>query len=251
MDHKDRLIDKIKALFALSKSPNQSEAELALAKANELMEKYQISMKEVSERELGSVTREEYEVAGVKTKYNFIYFVAKAAAELFDCACVTNNDLYCNKFDFIGYPNDIEAARATFEYLWGAWLGICDGDLRRAKEEHANSNIWKKRWGPGETIKYKASHGFGFSIAVLERCQKLANSRKTKVSSSSPVGNQIVLVKGHALKEYTKKAGIRESSAKTSLSDRSAANDGRTAGNNIPLRGVGSGQPTGRIGHVK
>ena len=47
--------EKIKKLLALSKSPNEHEAQSALAKAQQLMAEHKISMAEVEDKENGKL----------------------------------------------------------------------------------------------------------------------------------------------------------------------------------------------------
>lgn len=65
MDSKEKVIDKIKKLLALSKSPNQAEAESAMNFAQKLIEQYQISS---SDLEMGDIDSHIYNLQGTRSK---------------------------------------------------------------------------------------------------------------------------------------------------------------------------------------
>ena len=243
-DQKNRLIDKIKALFALSKSPNQAEAELALAKANELMEKYQISLTEISEKDLGEVAEEHYVVGGVKVKYHFISFLAQASAELYGATVLHTRKLGVNEFFFVGYPNDIEAAKATFEYLWGAWAGICELDLVAAK---TRARIDYRTWAPKHTMTFKHSHGNGFVMQITKRVKELVESRNVKVSEESPVGRQLIVLKDNGVSNFIKKQNVSHRDSRLPSRSGDGYHAGKIAGNSVPLSAVSGSSKSKQI----
>lgn len=51
----DKISDLIRKCLALADSPNESEAEAAMSKAQELLEKYNLSMEEVKLRDQDSI----------------------------------------------------------------------------------------------------------------------------------------------------------------------------------------------------
>lgn len=59
----EAILDKIRKLFALSSSPNQHESESALAKAYEIMEKYNVDMSHLATRD-DQYVRESYSKRG-------------------------------------------------------------------------------------------------------------------------------------------------------------------------------------------
>lgn len=66
MSEQDKIIEKIKKLFALSASPNEHEAGLAMQRAYELMEKYEVSITEI-EREQSAFTKAQFRASRTET----------------------------------------------------------------------------------------------------------------------------------------------------------------------------------------
>lgn len=65
MESKEKVVDKIKKLLALSKSPNLAEAESAMNFAQKLIEQYQIS---ATDLEMGDIQSHVYDLGGVRSK---------------------------------------------------------------------------------------------------------------------------------------------------------------------------------------
>jgi hypothetical protein len=54
-EERERVYDKVRKLLALSKSPNEHEAALAAERAREILDRYQISLAEVDEKEFTEI----------------------------------------------------------------------------------------------------------------------------------------------------------------------------------------------------
>ena len=234
MTEREKLIEKIRKLMALGSSANPHEAELALAKASELMSEYQIGHADVSIIEArAGVRREEYTVKDQKMRLRWISILAYGVAKLYDGSLIDNGGLHGTRFAFIGFPTDILAMKMTFEHLYHSWFSIVENDLRIAK-----SDAPLGCWTPGDTMKFKAGHGLAFATAIHNRCVSEAAKRSKQVVQTES-GNALVVVRTQEVENYMGSLKLTSKSTSTisngSYAGRSA---GRVAGNNIALGGA-------------
>ncbi len=125
MNDKQKIIDKIQKLLALSKSPNEHEAALAAEKAQELLATYNIDVTEVEAEEAktsvaqGSVTsrrRAWQRVVRVSTARMYFceyYYTSYEAEALHRKRGVAQYDLHF----YVGEPHNIAIAKMMSEYL--------------------------------------------------------------------------------------------------------------------------------------
>ena len=217
----EKMIEKLKKLFALGQSPNQHEAEAAMAKANEIMTEYQISATDVDLADDGDVVRQELEL-GEGKQSTWIQSLAMAAAKLYDGKCfyAARHDGPGLKLRFYGTKADILAAQMTFQHLYGSWKSIVALELSRE--------------APMNTRTYKRAHGMGFTSAIDSRVKKLVQERQAKVKTAT--GRDLVVVKGAAVDNFLKDKKIGR---KTSAPPRDTHGfaSGYQRGQDIPLHG--------------
>ena len=81
LDDKDKVIDLIQKCLKLSDSPNENEAEAALAKAQELLEKYNLTMEQVKLEEDGSpcpeLISQDIQVGSSTWRKYLLFYIAK------------------------------------------------------------------------------------------------------------------------------------------------------------------------------
>ena len=121
-------ISKVKKLLALSKSSNPNEAALALERARELMDKYEISSSDLAYSDINTK-----EGAGFKAKTPALHFTALAnlIAQLFGCEMYFNvvesqkwkhnkgyKSTYTTKPVFVGFSPNEELASYCFDNLY-------------------------------------------------------------------------------------------------------------------------------------
>lgn len=227
-EDKKKILERLRKLFALGSSPNQHEAEAAMAKANEIMQEYQIGMSDVDMAAEGSVTREDVVVAKGDGVKNWVVSLGRAAAELYDGDCAWHYDK--RKMTFIGTPTDIEAMKMTFVHLYESWKSIVEHDLKGAKAAVSAP------FAPRDTMLYKHGHGTGYAEALRIRVYALVQVRKKKVKSAT--GRDLVVVKGQALKDWMDNAGYETKKGNFSGGNSDGREHGRAAGNAVPLGGV-------------
>ncbi|KKN34836.1 hypothetical protein LCGC14_0789770 [marine sediment metagenome] len=230
----DRIVDRIRKLLALGQSSNQHEAELAIQRANDLLEKHQLSMTDIEIKAVADEggVQERYTVGGLKMKLIWVYDLARGCAMLFDGECVPDRRLWGTKFTFVGTRPDVAMAIALFEHLYSSWAGIVKADLKEAKFQS------DRRFEPRDTMGFKQGHGVEYAQTIAARCRKLANQRKIKLEANSSTGTALVVTSKKAIvASIFTDMGIRY---KTKLDTQSKGNSdgrsyGRAAGNAAQL----------------
>lgn len=166
---KQDLIEKIKALLRLgnvSHGATEHEAKLAMAKAQELMQKHDIAMSAISDIYQEPIMRKDYKFENARfanTCNTLIINVLKKfyAIEVVIGYMPENNDLqdYGKRYMFFGKPDKVELSLYAFNYLRQTW--------RQSWQEHRNKT--------GAGAKLKKSYYFGVyrgMLAALDEAQK-------------------------------------------------------------------------------
>lgn len=222
---KEKIIEKLKKLFALGNSPNQHEAELAMKKASELMTEYQVNMTEIDLSEEGAAVKEDFDMKGADyDRRIWVAVLAQSCAKLYDAECYSvSGKGWVQRF--YGTPVDIAAAKMTLEHLYKSWRSIVEHDWFNAINR-ADPDVSK--------MSFKASHGQGFACAIGRRIDQLVKERQAKVLSAT--GRDLVVVKSAAINDL--RAGQKTRTKRNGSDvDPNAFNAGRQRGEVIPLHG--------------
>jgi len=236
-----KLLKKIQALLALSKSDNQHEAELAAEKASELMAQHQIAVSELDVKlhfGSGDIIEEFYAVDGLKMKLKWVETLAYACARGFDATVVANTVLHGTSFRWVGFPEDVGAAKAMFEHLYLAWQSIVVQDLNKAKAQKMSPGKPWLTWSPKDTMQFKQGHGLAYANVLYCRFIELVAARKAQVTAT---GTALVVVKDAALSDYSKAKGWRAAKQKVSSGSQLGRVAGRAAGDAVHIgKNIGS-----------
>jgi len=128
---KENILAKIQKLLALSSSPNQSEAEVAMSKAQEMMVRYKLTMAEVAKANVITSKEEGYARETVETGkqrlhsyHDYImnilqnfFFVKVVESSRFNYQTYKKEKIYY----FLGKPTDIAIAKHTYQFLKNAF----------------------------------------------------------------------------------------------------------------------------------
>lgn len=231
----EKVIEKLKKLFALGQSSNEHEAKLAMQKANDIMLEYQISATEIDLSEDGAVMEDNLILEEGK-RQTWIQNLAAGCGELYDCkVCfVTHKRLHAHKYTglhlrFFGTEADIMATKMTFLHLYESWKSIVRLALYDAKR-----NAYSFEPGIDARV-FKNSHGIGFTTSIQTRIRVLVEDRRAKVKTVT--GRDLVLVKGAVLSDYM--SGIKTRTVRQGNKvDQNAVTIGYNAGKSIPLHGA-------------
>lgn len=111
MDNK--IIEKIQKLLALSKSSNEHEAQVSMLKAQELLVKHKISLKEIEEHKDINVIRNKTNVTFTKAKWKGR--LANIIADNFGCYSFFNTNR-THTIVFIGKDEDVTVCTIMLDY---------------------------------------------------------------------------------------------------------------------------------------
>jgi hypothetical protein len=232
----DRIADKIRKLLALSKSSNQYEAELAMERASDLMEKYQVTMADVLVQDIGQgidpVVSEVWTVPGLDMKLHYVTTLAWACANLYDGTVLSHTKLACTRLTWVGRRDSIDSAKATFEYLWSSWKGIVVTDLTREKERHVGP---KGSWTPAMTMKYKHGHGVGYSSSIWWRVDSMVKDKEKRMEDLGGSCKDLIVINKNGIEKWMGEHHIRTSYTKQSNGSTKGYMAGLVAGERADL----------------
>lgn len=135
----EKLIKKLKKLLALSESSNESEAKAAMLKAQELLAKHKLSMKEIKEHKLYSndITKHVSEISFTKAKWKAK--LAEIIANNFACEYYFTTRR-TNKITFFGRKEDILVCNIVLEYA----VDCIKSKVRRLRYEYSKDGYSTK-----------------------------------------------------------------------------------------------------------
>jgi hypothetical protein len=208
---KEAIAEKIAKLLRLSKSPNPNEANAALAKAQELMMRYNITASEHDDRK--EYDRKDYTTE--RRAYDFRIdskYIADILSTFFfvDVISIT----YAQQYMIVGKKENVAIA----QFLWGR--------IRQKFDE-----CWQeyKRQMGKRGIEGKKDYYYGLWVG-LKMALEADRARLKKEEGLIVVDDKgLIRYKNETIGE------TKQSSRDLNLSDRSAINDGVEDGRNIRL----------------
>lgn len=226
-----KVVDKIKKLLALSKSPNEHEAASALAKAQELLDRENLSLSEVE-----GFTVSEIESFLMDSKSRYPYWESLLFTKL-----ATESDLYPYSETrqrkiflwVVGRQKDTEVFGYFLTFLKRTIFKLSDKAIFKEKREAG-------RWDRKRAFRFRNSFGVG---AVTRVCERLHELRETRLDSNG-VCKALVVVRRQEVNDWVRdNLRLRRKSRKVDTS-KSGFEKGYEAGNGISLhKGVsGSGK---------
>ncbi len=126
-----KLIEKIKKLLALSESSNKHEAELSMLKAQELLAKHKLSLKEVKEFNISNNAIKENITKVSFTKAKWKANLARLIADNFGCELYFKTK-YSHTITYLGREEDITVCNIVLEYA----IDCIDSAVKRIKYEY-------------------------------------------------------------------------------------------------------------------
>lgn len=158
--------EKIKKLLALSKSPNEHEAQSALAKAQQLMAEYKISMAEVQDVGKKEAIRKYTDATYSPRKDPWILVLANIIAKNYCCTTFSHLDEekpLTRHLSFIGLEEDMEICLIAFDYA----LDCIQSQIK------SRTAIFKLEKLPQKKITMACnSYAYGFIDGLKENFEK-------------------------------------------------------------------------------
>jgi hypothetical protein len=223
-----KILDTIKKLFALGQSPNEAEASLAIAKAHQLLVKYNLDIADLKTDE-SNVIEEEFSKENRSApwkqillqhivKVNFcgiyreVHFSRKTPAKSYSNFGPTQREAKNYITKIVGKKHNIVAAVAMAEYLFEAIDRLADG---------------VKGTGRSFVASYKSGLADNLSIrlkAMIKRDKaEGSDSRELVVSAKADIDN------------FFKNLDLQHGKIKQNISDSEAYAHGRQDGDRIRL----------------
>ena len=180
-EERQRIIERVQKLFALAaQNDSPEEAQLAATLAQELLQKYDLSLSEVEiQREGSSLCGEQHIQLKKRKTPTWIKFLHSTVAEGFGVDCFRGLRLLDTLLIYIGVEPDVTIAKQVFEYLY---------NFIKTYNLKGKSQTQRNQWR------------MGFIYAVNSRFIE-QNKRKTEDTHSYG----LMLAKEQITKEYISK----------------------------------------------
>jgi hypothetical protein len=194
-----KVIEQIKKLFALSKSPNENEAALAMEKAREMMFKHNIEEADLASGQTEDVIEVDFDLA---SRYHTPdCFLAIWIGKAFMIRpLIIKNRVGLHKIDtkmrFIGGKSDVAAGTYVYSYI----LNLVEA---KSEEYFQKIRYSKSKWTPAAAKKARADFGMGFVDAVNIKLKKMEEDRiANQPKYEAEVYNALVVVKDALIQKH-------------------------------------------------
>jgi len=206
---KEKVIDKVKKLLALSKSSNEHEASLALENANKLLMKHNLEMSDISDVEKSAIIEEAVMSAGRIMKWKTVLLAS--VMRLNNCEIITHSIRGGEKKVIsIGKKQNIEVSLSMYDYL-------CRTMERKLNRENPYN---------------KQSFRIGFAITINKKIQEIIAERNRKKDDFATACTALVVQEKAEVKKFMmdKYRNLRTERSNISCSDASSYSAGVRAG---------------------
>lgn len=226
MSEKEKIIDKVRKLLALSTSSNEHEAALAASHAQRLLAEHNLAMSDLEVKEAGADASDLDLKRKTVDKWLRSLFGSVAAA--FDCSAISISNSTTTRLRFIGCGEDPQVAMYTMQYL--------------VKEIERLAKQFVKGLPPHTN---KAMHRKSFLLGAVNGVRaQLAQQKKATPTTSTA----LVPVKQHLIKQFVAENHGEARTVKTRRS--SVYSDsyakGKAAGAELSIRKGVTGQGDGQ-----
>lgn len=132
MNEKDKILERVKKLFALANSSNEHEAKLAAEKANELLVKYNLTMQQVSATDEKQYLETEI-VGKTRLPNDEMQLLTVIAAHFFVKPILTRKMVegkWCRAVLLVGEKGNVDVALFTYTFLIRTVREVFNGKKR-------------------------------------------------------------------------------------------------------------------------
>lgn len=163
-EHVEKIVQKIQKLLALSNSPNENEAAVALKKARELMLKHHIEQMDLDT----AVSGEKFEIKNFPVKYPWMLSFWGTVCRNHRCEVYLHTIRERNakvRYEAVvyGYPFDIECVTIMMDYI----IHALKVGIQNVRKEIRNDNPYADTNGIANT--YRVAFLKGLRIAFEEQ----------------------------------------------------------------------------------
>ena len=215
MTDREKITDKIRKLFALSKSSNEHEAALALKNANELLMKYNIDMMDVS------ATLSDIVESDVMSGKKFMVWkttMLQSVMKFNNCEIIKDHKGIEKTIKAMGKKQNIEVSMAMYDYL----IATIDRAIKADRY-----------------ISDKHSFHVGFARAIKVKVGEIIVERQKEKSEFNTACSALVVQEKNAVTKYMKDAykNLKTTTLKSSYRNSASYNSGYVKGQSTSLNG--------------
>ena len=225
-ERREKLLDIVKKLLALSSNnPNEHEAVLAAAKAQEILLNYNLSMTDVEVQDEGCVQLN-LDLNSCKIPTWQAVLIVSVSKAFFCKAIRVGNGVYT----IIGSIADTQVVKYTFDYL--------NQTIMRLSEIYVTNQI---RHVHKKSLRYSYSIGI---VRTLQNKLDLIEQERRQETSQGKTYNALVVIKDGLVNKYVKEhyPSLISRTLKTNYFDSSAYNQGKIDGANVAIHNGGLNQ---------
>lgn len=192
-----KIIDQIRKLFSLSKSPNENEAALALEKARQLMVKYNIDQTDLASKDISDIIEIDFELAkDNKPAESLSYWIGQAFS--IRPILIMRRDK-SSKMRFIGSKTDVAVGTYIFSYMLDLIEVKSKEYIALLKAKNPNMD-WR-----GRVLTIKKDYSQGFVKAVSAKLKQLKEDHEKANKYETEVTNALLVVKNSLINSYVNK----------------------------------------------
>lgn len=230
------LLQRIKKLLALSSSPNEHEAALALERANELLTKHGLSMLDVADADrdpvgeegvtLGSTEKWRATLLSILAKANYCHILLAADWT------PTGRKSY-RTAHLIGRPENTTVVRALYEWILPQVARIATSAVADKRAQIGDSYWDRYLFHPKI---YKQEFCAGIVVRIKERLDEMRAAQERATAHDAHSVTALVKVEGTAIQRYMDAHYPKRGSARfNARTQGSGFRAGYAAGNNVSL----------------
>ena len=240
-------MDKIKKLLALGESPNEHEAALALKRAQQLLDKHNLTKTDIEQ----TVIKEIRITMGKHCGEDWVSALMKSICNEFCCfPLIDGGGGTENKYILAGEKDDLEIAEYTIHYLYRVVMKMARdyGSTLHPADNFTHPKISYVQWKRNCKKAYKMGMVTKLN-AKLEgmRTQRFKNDSK---GASGKTGKEMVHIKDGLVKNFIRqKYNPNVKNFRKSTLDSASYHRGMVDGDKVAVhRGVGGGGAQLRLG---
>ena len=227
-EEKEKLIEKIRKLMALSHSPNEHEAALAAARAREILDKYDLSLTEVEVNEEEII---EHRVdTGTQNAPLWMGRLAVAVSRAFNCRVFKIYGIMV----FCGTKADTQVSDYTYMFLFRTVRRLC----KEHKASLERSGIWDAQFkGRFGSRTYMQSYALGVVNSIDQKLRDFVQSKERMQKFEDfkkATGKDLMVIKNQAVDRYCSKLHLRRGHSHSRV-DYSGFEAGQRDGRNVQI----------------
>lgn len=227
---KERILQKIKHCLALSKSANENEAAMALRQAHALMEKYGVSMSDMSMADISS-KQTKGKVPQKPPKH--LAILINQIAKMFGCeAILTTDNNWHVVVEFVGFDAYPEIASYAFDVL--------SRQLANSRKQYIDTELKRVKKRANKTARAD-SYCYGWVIAVARKISDLVPPSVDRELLEQHVKNNMGKTEKRQPRDRSKAVAAKRS-------EQNDINSGIRDGKKAQLHNAMSGSDTKKIG---